>query len=306
MKLTQKVFCFKDEANFEGDKVKVLVNGNDGSLKLDHLFKEFSVDDNEVTGYSLLEFYKIKDGNFVDEDGSVISFILNEKKISIIKVRDPFLFIDEDIEVNLQNVKDVSALLGLKEIEKTITALSDADKKILIEDREKAFTVKELAKKEVEVKEAVDKKVKQDKEAADKVFKDKETADAKVKEDAKKAEATKAAEDKVTEEAKEKEKNKVPEGDDIVSIKDFKLLQRKSQREGLLQYRSVDYLFFYGEDRADGKMPFVLIDMQTYYKRLDGSLTHEKNGEVEYEFTAEDETDKILILKNEKLEVTKL
>ncbi len=306
MKLTQKVFCFEDEANFEGDKVKVLVNGNDGSLKPEHLFKEFSIDDNEVTGYSLLEFYKIKDGNFVDEDGTIISFILNEKKISIVKVRDPFLFIDEDIEVNLQNVKDVSALLGLKEIEKTITALSDADKKILADDREKAFTVKELAKKEAEVKEAVDKKAKEDKDAVDKALKDKEIVDAKAKEDAKKVEADKVVEDKATEDAKEKEKNKVPEGDDIVSIKDFKLLKRKSEREGLLQYRSVDYLFFYGEDRADGKMPFLLIDMRTHYKLLDGSLTHEKNGEVEYEFTAEDETDKILILKDEKLEVTKL
>lgn len=295
MKLQQKVFVFDSDIDFDKTLVKILVNGKDESLSPRYLFKDLEMECGKISGYSLLQFYKVDKGSLWDKEGNEITFSdTKEKKIPVEKVRDPLAFVAESLEVNLQYIKDVSALLGLIEIEKTISGLSNAEKKIIVDDREEEYTAKELAKKEAEAKVDQENRIAEAKKAADK-----EAADKEAEEKKKEAEAAAEQENKT-------EEKKIPEGDHILAPKDQKLLHRKYQRMGFAEYKKDNYKFYYGEDVPDNEQPFLLIDHDDYYEKLDGSVVFEKDGEVEYEFSDTDDIDKLLILKDGKISIEKL
>lgn len=288
MELQQKVFLFDADVDFEKTPVNILVNGKEDGIQFKHLFKELQLEYSKVTGYSLLQYYTVKGGDLVDKEGNVISFVIKDKKVPIEKVRDPLAVIDAPVEVNLQYIKDVASLLSLSEIEKTISGLSNSEKKIMQEDRDNEFTAKELAKKEKEAKEG------------------KEAEDNKAKEEARLAEEAKKVEEAAKEHEQKVEEKQIPQGENILTQKEQKILHRKLQRMGFEEFKKGEYSFYYGEDIPDSEKPRLLYDHTGYFEILDGSVVHEKDGEVEYEFTDFDKEDKVLILKEGKISIEKL
>lgn len=324
MNLEQKKFIFDFDGDFEKSNPQVAINDGD-PISPKYFFKDLEVGEDSLCGYSFLQFYTIKDGSLIDKEGNVVVFKVGEKKVPIVKIRDPFL-IDADLPVNLQYVKDVSTLLNISEPEKLITALSPAEKKLLIEDREQEYTAKELKKKEEEAKNKVEEDTKAEEERLAEEAKAEEkrlAKEAKAKKEEEEAETARIAEEVRIEEerlAKEEEEikkaeseheqkvedNKIPEGDNIKTPKEYKILLRQRKRMGFDEYTHNNYSFVYGEDRPDNISPELFINRTNYYEMLEGSLVSEDDEEVEYEFTAESGEDKILILKNGKISISEL
>ena len=290
MELNQKVFLFNTEVDLQKSDIKIYVNGNDIEASPKYCFKDIEIESDKISGYSLLQFYSVKDGNLVDREDNILTFMVKDKKIPVIKIRDPLALIAEPLEVNLQYVKDVAALLSITQIEKTVFNLSNSEKKILVDDRELEYTAKELARKEQEAKDAEELKSAEEAKAIS-------LAKAKEKEEKDREAKAKEEEDKVP---------KIPTGDNIMMDKEYKILHRKLQRQGFKDHKKDDYIFFYSEEIPDGELPILILNHTGYYEKLDGSVVYDENGEIEYEFTNTDGKDMVLILKDGKIEIEKL
>ena len=166
MILHHKVFELKNKEGNKIDleqiaKVGVLMNGvNNGSLVRD-VFKKFEFEDHKIVGYSILEYFKLKDGRLEDEDGNTINFIdlTTKQEIFVLKVRDPWIILN-DITVSTDYVKVVSKILQMKNIEKIVPDLTAEEKQEFNSEREKQEA-------EVTAKQKEQERIKAEQEAAE-------------------------------------------------------------------------------------------------------------------------------------------
>lgn len=324
LELNQKVFELTSSVDLTGEKeIRVIVNDEDRGIKLQEIFRKIEFEEGKITGHSILEFYNVKDGMLTDKEGNSI-YLATDKYPQILfkKIRDPWGFIADEITVNAPYVRDIGLLLKLVKTEETITGLSAADKKMLIEEREmteaeaakqseaekaaaeaaevERIKLEEEERKAVEEAKAIEEaaqKAEEDAKAAEAAKLEEESARIKAEEDAieasKKAEADKiqAEKDAITNKKKEME-----ESEFFLNAQQYKSAQVKYARLGFIEYPKDGYHFFYGESDDEDNYPFILAEREYgFYEQLPGGIVDENEKTAEYEFT-EGEQDKLLIL----------
>lgn len=321
------------QANLDGQDVKVMVNGEDTGVKAKHIFKKIWFETGKIIGYSILQFYGIKDGFLVDKEGNQIHFSTERfPDIKVNRIKIPVFF--AGLDVTKEWIRDTGTLMNLEKIEETVKDLSSEDKKALKDAREVLYAELETKKKEEEAAEAqrIAEEEAKAAEEAQKLAEEEETkkniaAAKKAEEDAKKAEeeakeAEIAAEKARQEEEEAKEQAKKSEAiakqkaeeeaarkaeeekQYVVSEKDYERFKKRSKNFGMEVYSKGEYHFFYGKNLPKSEVPFILKKRPKDYLTLEGGIADENEDVVEFEFTEEDGKEKILTLDLETSDVT--
>lgn len=328
MELNHKIYEISPAVDLTGEKdIRVVVNDEDRGIQLSEVFKKIKeFDDGEISGYSILEYYKIQDGMLVDKDGNKIYLSTpTHPKILFKNIDDP-TFISGEIEVSRNYVRDAGLLMNLINTEETITGLSKEDKQALKDERDLVAAEEDRKIKEAE-EEASKKKAEEDEIAAaearriadeDADNKKKEAEALALEEEARKsAEEAKQKEEAAEQARKEEEESKrkaeeaieaekeaaakkirdMEESEFFLNTKEYKAAQKKYARLGYIEHVKDGYHFFYGEsDEEAENYPFVLAQRQDgFFEQLPGGIVDENEKTAEYEFT-EDGNDKTLIL----------
>lgn len=334
MELNQKIYKIYAEGNksiklTDAKKVFVIRNGEANGATLYDVFRKVDeFETNKIWGWSLLEFYKAKDGFLVDSEGNKISLLEGETKIFFKGIDDPFLDFSSPKDVNLDYIKDVSTLLGLGAIEETITDLTNEEKQVLVEDRMTANEKRQQQiKKEKEDADAQEKKAleaerkkieAEQKEEADRLKAlEEEAAEAKKKEDeekeksekeAKKIEAEKKKQEEEEKEKAEEERKKKEreENENVYSPKQYKELRAQYLETGFTEHLTNDekYTLFFPEEVTKENKPFVIVKTKIDYEDLEGELTINNDKQADFEFTENGE-EKIITL-NKKTDSVKV
>lgn len=156
MELNHRIYELSVQSNLDGQEkaIKVIVNGEDTGVKLNHIFKKVWFETGRIVGYSILEFYSVKDGFLVDKEGNQIHFANDRHaEIKINRIKKPLIILGEQ-EVTRNWVRDTGKLLNLEKTEETVKDLSVEDKKALQDERDVVYAELETKRKEQEEIEA--------------------------------------------------------------------------------------------------------------------------------------------------------
>lgn len=301
-------------------ETSLLINDEPNGATLHDVFKIDDLDENEISGWSLLEYYKVQDGYLCDNEGNRLCFMEGDTKIFFKRVKKPLVILNEK-EVSLEYVKGVSSLLGLNIIEETITGLSSSEKELLVAERqeensrlEEERAVKAKEKKRIEDEEALRKeqeRQEQEKEQQQiRLQKEAEEAEAKKQEEI----AAIAAEEKRKQEEEEtkkqqqaKEEEEAKKRENYMNAKQFRDLKNGYKATGYTVYNTEDekYFFFYNPEEEGDDRAFLVIrhKNQKAQKESEKYLYEELEGEFdddssEFSFTEEGE-DKVVVLDKE-------
>lgn len=290
MELNHKIYEIYAEGNKSVEiknpkEVQILRNGEANGATLHDVFRKIDdLDTNKIYGWSILQFYKAENGFLLDNEGNKISLLDGDTQIFFRRVKDPLIILNEK-DVNLDYVRDVSALLGLNTIEETITALEDNDKQILIEERMIANErrQKQIAKEKAEA------------DAKEKARLEEERKQIEQKQKEEQERLAKIEEERIAKEKEEKEK------ENTFSPKEFRNIKKHYVENGFSEYTTSDgkYIFLFGEegDIPEDEEPFLIAKREGYYEELEGELTDNKEKIAEFEF--KDGEDKVIILDKE-------
>lgn len=317
------------QANLDGQDIKVITNGEDSGVKAKHIFKKLWFETGKITGYSILEFYSVKDGFLVDKEGNQTHFSTERfPEIKINRIKIPFFF--TDIDVSKEWVRDTGKLMNLEKTEETVKLLSPEDKKALQDEREVIYAEIETKKKEQEEAEAKA-KAEEDERLAEEARKAEEEAKTaaekkaaeeatrKAEEEAEKSEKERIKAEKEAEEAKAAEEDariqaeksaaeakKAEEEERLrkekeaeqytLSERQYSDIVKKYNKLGVKQYVKGKYRFFYHENIAREDQPFVLAKRGDKYEELEGGIVDENEEEVEFEFTEEDKDKRLTLI----------
>lgn len=310
MELHDMFYLISEQANLDGQDVKVLVNGQDNDIRLKSICKRVEFETGKIRATSILEYYTVVDGFLTDKEGNQISLSCERyPEIKFVKIKEPGLQMN-DKEVSHTTVRDMGRLLNLQITEETITGLSKEEKKALRDERELIYAEIETKKKEEEAVEAQKLAEEEAKaaEEAQKLAEDEETkkteaAAKKAREDAEKAQeeakqaevaAEKARQDE--EEAKwkaEESAKKAEEAEEIkksahlLSQRDFDKSLKHATKVGMKEYVKDGYHFFYGTDLPEEDHPFILVERgKGKYEDLPCALVDvdQEKGTVDAEF----------------------
>lgn len=322
MELNERIYELSVQANLDGQDIKVIVNGEDKGIKAKHVIKKIELETGRIRGFSILEFYTVKDGFLVDKEGNQIHFSTERfPEIKINRIKKPFIY--SELDVDVQHISDVASLLNMEVIEDTLKELSPEEKKYISNNREARLAEREM--------EEARKKAKEDERLAEEARKAEEEAktatEIKVaeevtrlaEEEARKSEEAKNKAEKEAEEAKraeeeariqaeksaeEAKKKEEEEKEYVLSEKEYEKLVRRNKKSGLGEYVKNDYHFFYGANLPKGEFPHILKKRKdNKYEELEGGIVDESESEVEFEFT-DDGQDKTLILDIDNEDVT--
>lgn len=156
MELNHRIYELSVQSNLDGQEkaIRVIVNGADTGVRLNHIFKKVWFETGRIVGYSILEFYSVKDGFLVDKEGNQIHFANDRHpEIKINRIKKPLIVLGEQ-EVNRNWVRDTGKLLNLEKTEETVKDLSAVDKKALQDERDVIYAEQETKRKEQEEEEA--------------------------------------------------------------------------------------------------------------------------------------------------------
>ena len=310
MELHDMFYLISEQANLDGQDVKVRVNGEDNDIRLKSICKRLEFETGKIRATSILEYYTVVDGFLTDKEGNQISLSCERyPEIKFVKIKEPGLQMN-DKEVSRNYVRDAGKLLNLEKTEETITGLSKEDKKALRDERELTYAEIETKKKEEEAVEAQKLAEEEAKaaEVAQKLAEEEETkkseaAAKKAQEDAEKAEqeakeaeiaAKQARQDE--EEAKRKaeesakkaqEAEEIKKSSHLLSQRDFDKSMKHAEKVGMKEYTKDGYHFFYGTDLPEGDHPFILVERgKGKYEDLPCAIVDEdeEKGTVEAEF----------------------
>lgn len=330
MKLREKIFPVIAEGGKSFDlrkekRIPVLINKEDRGAELKDFFIRHSFDDSdEILGFSLLQFFALKDGELVDSEGNTISLFLPEQNISLkFKPITKKLVPLDPIEVPVTYVEAFSySLVGIQKPEVVFSELSNPERKTIVETRQ----AKELVETQAREKASAD-KARADAEAkaraevkakgyADTIAKVQADAEAKAKAE-EKAEADKA---KTIADAKVKadlDKEKAAAEIKFKNSLNPKFVYEKKDYNELKQLFEDDkgnvhiqepYHFFYvapTEEEPNPRDPTVLIKRgaEWWQEDEDGEIIKENTKTAEYEFS-DGEQHKIVLLDVENGSIT--
>lgn len=337
MELNDRVYELSVQGNLSGQEVRVKLNdqeipAGESFVQAKHIIKKLEFETGKMRGNSILEHYVVKDGFLTDKEGNRISFACERfPDIKINRIKTPFLLNDE-VEVDIKYIKDITSLLNIQVPEDTIKGLSDEELKALQDERERTTAEAETKRLEQEAEDArlkaeADEKAAEAARVAEEEAKTKAEQDAaaeatriaeeeaekseqariqaeKEAEDAKKAEeeariqAEKSA--KEAEEAAEAERKRIEEEEKsyVLNAKEFDKLSRRNKKAGMTLYENkAGYHFFYGPDLPKGEEPMILRKRANgTYEELKGGIVDESDEEVEFEFEHVDGTEFTVIL----------
>ena len=331
MELNDRVLELSVQGNLHGQPVYVVLNGNkipagETFVQAKHIIKSLEFETGKIRGNSILEHYSVKDGFLVDKEGNQIHFSSERfPEIKINRIKTPFLLNDE-VEVDLAYIKDVTALLNMQNPEDTIKTLSVEEVKALQDEREKETAERDAENARIKAEE--DEKAAEAARLAEEEAKTKTEQDAAAEvtrlaeEEAKKSEEARIQTEKEAEEARiqaeksaeeariaaEEERKRIEEEEKsyVLSVKEFDKLSRRNKKAGMTEYLNKEgYHFFYGPDLAKGEEPCILKKRSNgTYEELKGGIVDESAEEVEFEFELIDGTEYTLILNLESEDIT--
>lgn len=347
MELNDRVYELSVQGNLHGQPVYVVLNGNkipagDTFVQAKHIIKSLEFETGKIRGCSILEHYSVKDGFLTDKEGNQIHFSSERfPEIKINRIKTPFLLNDE-VEVDLAYIKDVTSLLNMQNPEDTIKGFSDEEIKALQDEKERALAEVEAKRLEQEAEDARIKaeedekaaeaarvaeeeaKTKAEQEAAAEATRiaeeeakkseeariqaEKEAEDAKKAEEEAKIQAEKSA--KEAEEAAEAERARIAEEEKayVLSPKLFDKLARRCKNARMKEYTKDGYHFFYGPNPIAPMEPCILKKRNNGdYEELKGGIIDQSEEEVEFEFEHVDGTQftAILNLESEDMNIEK-
>ena len=335
MELNHKKYPIYTEGNkpakiVNAKEVQVLINDQPNGATLHDIFRsieEFGT--GKIYGWSVLQFYKPENGYLVDNEGNKISLLQGEEKIYFKPIEDP-LIIEWEKEVTLDYIRDVSTLLGLNNIEETITGISNEDKQVLVEERMAANELrqreiqkekeeatarekqqleaerKRLEKEQAEEEErlAILKKEEEEKALIEAEEKRKQQELETAEEDKKRKEKEEIEnKEKIEAEIKRKKKERL-DNENVYTPEQYRDL-RKQYLEGgeYTEYITEDgrYIFFFPDVISKETAPFLILRTDEDYEELvDGvGLTINNEKLAEYEFKDKGK-DKALTLDKRK------
>lgn len=171
--LIQKVYSFVnadgERENISKKDIKIIVNDNETKAHLEDIFKgNISREENKVVGWSILQYFNIKEG-FVENEKVKISFVDEEGHIyQLVSVKNPLIQLNDkklddeyfnNVQEILNSVEDYEEKIGeeLEEKEETVIEnTSKEDLEDLEEDVDKIIEEKEHTKFERDSKKLVD------------------------------------------------------------------------------------------------------------------------------------------------------
>ena len=307
MKLEEQIFNIVDSEGKKMDISKditanVLFNGKETGLALSEIFKKITeLNKGEICGNSLVQYYKIgDDGLLHDLEGNTIGLSCDRGLILLKSMEEPVSTYGA-VNVSFDYVKNFASGFNIKKAEELFIDLSQAEKDILVQERE---ALEKSASEAAKIaKDKADAELLEKEETAKK---EKEATDAAQAEaDKKKKEADDAitlANQKETDrlnairEFNDNRKKVIPKNL-IVEETEFQSLVDHYKTIGFKQYEKDGFIFFYGkvaEDAEDVNEPFLLIKRNDWYEEPEeGELVVETDKNVEWSFSDADKPSKI-------------
>lgn len=334
MELNDRVYELSVQGNLHGQPVKVMLNGKEipageTCVQAKHIIKNLEFETGKIRGCSILEHYSVKEGFLVDKEGNQIHFSSERfPEIKINRIKTPFLLNDE-VEVDLAYIKDVTALLNMQNPEDTIKTLSVEEVKALQDEREKETAERDAENARIKAEE--DEKAAEAARLAEEEAKTKAEQDAAAEvtrlaeEEARKSEEARIQTEKEAEEARiqaeksaeeariaaEEERKRIAEEEKafVLSPKLFEKFIKRSKNGGrpggMKQYVKGDYHFFYGPNLVKPHEPAIFRKRSNGdYEELEGGIADENEEEVEFEFELIDGTLFTLVLNLDHEEIT--
>lgn len=139
MKLRTKTLFIASAAghsiNIEGREVAIIHNGVKLDTKLSEIISALEFDDGEISGNSLLSYYKVQEDGSLEVKGSKIQLVLlpDNEIIHIKKIDRPFVNEDEDMPV--EHIQKFIEYFNVEDPESVFTDLSKEEKAYIVEKK---------------------------------------------------------------------------------------------------------------------------------------------------------------------------
>ncbi len=125
----------KGPINAEGREIFLVINNEPSTVELKHIFSHMEFDDGEISGNSLVNFYKVQEDGSLQVAGSKIQFMDTKTgEIILVKSIDNIRVGYDESELSFEDIKKFSEHFNVQHPEE-VFPLTASEKEIIIAER---------------------------------------------------------------------------------------------------------------------------------------------------------------------------